>query len=353
MTHEHDSNTATEVRPMYLQIREDLLRELRTRKSSRLPSEREICQKYGVCRPTVHKALSYFIEKNMIVRRPGKGTFFRDNVLHDEPATTGVKIIIRHDWQNWEGDSYFGQAVQGVFGALSHLPFQVGIEKYSEKLKYELLQDGNTAGIWLSPEAEETAAIRELADADRTAVAINRVVGHPGVYWVSSDHEAEGEQAVRHLREMGQRRLTYLCSEADRQIFLSRDLGIRRGLVGSDMVYEPVIFSGSDWQESFERIFTAAVTQTAGHQTILIHNGAILPQAVAILKKYHKRFPDDLSLISFGDNAEAEKSGVTGIRQQVEKLGRLAAEIVAGNHRHTPGKLLPCVLIQRNSVRKI
>ena len=46
------------IKPIYQQIREDLLLGFQKTGEARLPSEREICKKYGVCRPTVHKALT-------------------------------------------------------------------------------------------------------------------------------------------------------------------------------------------------------------------------------------------------------------------------------------------------------
>ena len=59
-------------KPIYQQIREDLLMHFRETGEAQLPPERELCRRYGVCRPTVHKALSYLVENDLVVRRPGK-----------------------------------------------------------------------------------------------------------------------------------------------------------------------------------------------------------------------------------------------------------------------------------------
>ena len=86
------------IKPIYQQIREDLLLGFQKTGEARLPSEREICKKYGVCRPTVHKALSYLVETGLVVRRPGKGSFFLPPEAGSGRNVAGVKLVIRKDW---------------------------------------------------------------------------------------------------------------------------------------------------------------------------------------------------------------------------------------------------------------
>ena len=62
------------IKPIYQQIREDLLLGFQKTGEARLPSEREICKKYGVCRPTVHKALSYLVETGLGVPARGRSS---------------------------------------------------------------------------------------------------------------------------------------------------------------------------------------------------------------------------------------------------------------------------------------
>ena len=53
------------IKPLYLQIREWLMHEAEKNPEYRFPSERELCRLYGVSRPTVQKALSYFVENDL------------------------------------------------------------------------------------------------------------------------------------------------------------------------------------------------------------------------------------------------------------------------------------------------
>lgn len=337
------------VKPMYLRIREDLMRNLREKQVARLPSEREICRQYGVCRPTVHKALSYFLEKNMIVRRPGKGTFFREEALRDTPATTQVKLVIRHDWRNTRGDYYFGMVTQGLVGGLNAM-FDVSIEKYSERLKFDLLQAPHIASVWLSPEQEELNAIAELADVGHFTVVINRPVNHPGVYWVSSDHESEGRLALSYALKKGYSNITYFYPETGKNIFEARDRGIKENLPAK-VTYDAVAFDFTHWRDLLTECLSDETKNDRENGIWFLNSGTLLPELIIMLDKYKKTINADIPILVFGDSLDAEKLGVTVVRQQVELLGRLAATIIAEPDSRQPSQSLSCEIVNRDFVK--
>lgn len=65
---------------------------------STFPSEREICERYRVSRPTVRTALDLLEEEGLIVRMPRKGAFFlgnRPHVDHQMASTVGFYNDVR------------------------------------------------------------------------------------------------------------------------------------------------------------------------------------------------------------------------------------------------------------------
>ncbi|MBI3636605.1 MAG: GntR family transcriptional regulator [Candidatus Rokubacteria bacterium] len=60
--------------PRYLQIAEALRRQLRG-EGERIPSEHQLCAKYGVSRPTVRQALDVLVQEGLLYRHAGRGTF--------------------------------------------------------------------------------------------------------------------------------------------------------------------------------------------------------------------------------------------------------------------------------------
>lgn len=65
-------------RPMYEVIRDDLLDRINTgalAPESRLPSEKELAERYGVSRMTVRQAFDALVRERLVVRRRGAGSF--------------------------------------------------------------------------------------------------------------------------------------------------------------------------------------------------------------------------------------------------------------------------------------
>ncbi len=67
--------------PQYRKIYDSLKRQISAgelKKGDKLPFERELCEKFGVERITVRKALSMLVDEHLIVKKPGVGSFVAD-----------------------------------------------------------------------------------------------------------------------------------------------------------------------------------------------------------------------------------------------------------------------------------
>jgi GntR family transcriptional regulator len=73
--------------PLHIQLA-DLLREQVQRKqfqpNNRLPSERELCDRYGISRITVRKALNTLMQEGLVYTSVGKGTYVAESHLDEE-----------------------------------------------------------------------------------------------------------------------------------------------------------------------------------------------------------------------------------------------------------------------------
>lgn len=78
----HDSST-----PLYLQLEELIENAIyggRYKPGDKLPSESELCKKYGVSRITVRQTLNLLIQKDMVYSVHGKGTFVKIPEINHE-----------------------------------------------------------------------------------------------------------------------------------------------------------------------------------------------------------------------------------------------------------------------------
>lgn len=63
---------------LYYQLKEELLKKIASKHwppGTKIPSEKELCEMYGVSRITVRKALDELVRSGHLVRQQGKGTF--------------------------------------------------------------------------------------------------------------------------------------------------------------------------------------------------------------------------------------------------------------------------------------
>ena len=85
-------------RPLYLQIRDLLLRNMESRQwrpGEALPSEIELAARFGVSQGTVRKAIDALAADHLLVRRQGKGTFVATHT--EEKASTFRFLRIRRN----------------------------------------------------------------------------------------------------------------------------------------------------------------------------------------------------------------------------------------------------------------
>lgn len=90
--------------PMYLQIAEDLRRQIDSgflERGSQLPTEHELREKYGASRNTVRDAIQRLTEMHLVEPKPGKGTFVAKTI---EPFITDLSPQIGDGGE--EGQTY-------------------------------------------------------------------------------------------------------------------------------------------------------------------------------------------------------------------------------------------------------
>ena len=69
---------------LYYQLKEELRRKILSNEweeGSKLPSEKEICEIFGVSRITVRKAIDELQDENYIVKKQGRGTFIQSRTI--------------------------------------------------------------------------------------------------------------------------------------------------------------------------------------------------------------------------------------------------------------------------------
>ncbi len=341
-----------DAKPIYLKIREDLLHDFEVNREKKLPSELELCRRYGVCRTTVHKALEYFLENDMIVRRAGKGTFFRDEFLAQSTPVKRVWGVIRHDWESWDTDYYFCSVLQGIMSALGP-ECQLSLEQYSDSLLYKLLADKEAASIWISPEQTEIEAMKKLADVERLAVAVNRRVAYPGIRTVSINHAAAGALAATELARAGHSKVCALYLEAEQSFYGKMKAGIEESiqLQSLKISFKDAMVPQKEWHKGAPVLFRQLIA--AGERVFFIHTTALVAPLLAELARAGLETGRDAFLFVYGDSFNFEKDGVSAMRQPGMRLGILAGKIARRQETDNEYLLTDLEIMKRGSLYRI
>ena len=336
-------------KPIYLKIREDLLADLETNHNKKLPSELELCRRYGVCRLTVQKALEYFLENGMIVRRAGKGTFFRDEYLKKNAPPQRVRGIIRQDWEKWDTDYYFSNVIQGIMRTLG-TECQFSLEQYSESLLYKLLADREAPTIWISPEQNEIQAMKKLSDLECSVIAVNRCVSYPGIHSVSVDHTAVGRFAAGELVRAGHRRVCSVYLESEQAFYRKVEAGFTARITEENLPLElgEALVPQTDWHREAATVFRKRLS--VGERVFFVHTTALVPLLLEEFAASGLKPGRDVFLLVYGDSFDFENNGVSALRQPGMQLGIIAGKIALRQENKPKYLLTDLELMKRGSL---
>ncbi len=224
-----------------------------------------------------------------------------------------------------------------------------------------MLAEHDVLGVLHVPVGSSRAPTRSLKERGVPVVLLDDKGPARGQCSVSVNDVGGGELAVRHLLELGHRRIGFVGHSADpaHQV-IDRLRGGRRAM----------IIAGHS-SDSLQLVSTPSLNVRGGiaaARALLRLRPSHRPSAVACandllaigllqeLLSNGLRVPDDLAIVGYDDIAFAEASAIplTSIRQPRHQLGRKAAELLldeASNaqHRHSRFVFQPELIVRRSS----
>ena len=118
--------------PLHVQLADWLRRQIQHKElppHSRLPSERELCDRFGISRITVRKAIATLTQEGLVHSTPGKGTFVASPRLNEElkPLSSFTQDLQR---RGMTASSRLLEAA--IFPADDHWATRLGIPRGAE-----------------------------------------------------------------------------------------------------------------------------------------------------------------------------------------------------------------------------
>ncbi len=319
----------------YEAVRDQILRRIETGElppGSRLKTELEMAQEFGVSAITIRRALADLVSGGRVVRRRGAGTF----VASPQPGGEEKREKPRHVAMLLTQESYsvgsLARIMEGAQNTLTRHGSTMLIDWNSRNPRVSgesirRMLDQGTDGFLIYPydPAQNREEFRLIREAGKPYVLLDRRDALMPSLYVGSNNFDGGVMAANALLAQGHERICFLAhlfflsSEQERYAgFCSalRAAGIRE--CAHSLMEKP------DMEALARSVRSGEIT------AVFCVSDRMAERAVISLAKMGLRVPDDVSVIGFDDNMYMAGCPVplSTVRQQFELIGRRAAELL-------------------------
>ncbi len=326
-----------------------------------LPSERVLTEQLNTGRGIIRNAMKALQQEGLIQLVPGRGATICRNEL--KPRLERF-IVCLQDHGRLSSYAYeFIGLITGICMAASDI-YAEAIVSFSRQdhLAENLIsryRSGDIQGALFIEHLADDGFISELVRAGLPCVIANDETGTELIH-SCMDFRLIGRTAGKRLIEAGHRKIGVISGPADRYIFKEIMAGFRGALAEEEIPVNP------EWIVEADR----GQPDPAYSKLNAILSSPDRPTAIFAMRDNRAEFvyricgelnlsiPGDLSVIGYDDITwpGAKVAGLTTIEQPVNDIGRAAVELIEEwylNGKTPRSRVLPCRLIERNSIKSI
>jgi GntR family transcriptional regulator of arabinose operon len=309
----------------------------------RLETQAELATKYNVSLITVKNALALLVNEGLLFSRAGKGTFVLESQSKglnlSEHKTIGLVLRdLKHP--------YFSMIVHSVEERAYEMGFNVllsgssgNIEKEESQIdKFRTMGVDGLVIASLSLEYRATDYIQRLHGENFPYVMVS-YIHDPDFWYVGSDQELGGYMATEHLIRTGYRSVGYVHMGGKNLLSEVRKNGYARALMEFDRPYDAdAVFTldparydfGTDRFQLGSRFARDFASSTRKPEALFFYNDMCALGFIQGATDAGMRVPEDIAVVGFDDATVAQYASVplTTIHQPVDKIGRMAVEII-------------------------
>jgi len=371
---------------LYRKIYEEFLKKIKDSTypvGSKLPSEKEISEEYGVSRITSKRAIDELAEGGYVERTRGKGTYviqrsiFQDYMSNEsspsrlQQNTVYVLLPIQQNMSNL-GDftivlnniskvlNNSGYSMQLYYGLSNISPLRNLLEKnHGDKM----------AGIIYSPieEHSDYKLLAKLVNTNFPIITFDKRFAEMPVSSVVSENRIGGKNATDYLISLNHRRIAFISDLKLEQTSTIRErfLGYSQALKENNIPYnEDYVIIKEDTSEPLrgydEPFYKEAITRLLknGVTAIFCINDLVASFVTNAALNLGYEIPTDFSLVGFDNTSLAlyQRVPLTTVAQDFERIGTeignlMLHKIKNPNYPYTNIEI-PTKLVIRNSCTK-
>ncbi|GHV89132.1 transcriptional regulator [Spirochaetia bacterium] len=348
--------------PLYKRIYEQLLEQISSgglKAGDRVPSEKEICDTYGVSRITSKKALEMLAEHHLIARWRGKGSFVAGSPVQGNFRSIALLLSTFNDAF---GARLVG-SVEEMCNALGyHLILRRTRESPAEEEKaLRELDDEAVSGILMVPVRGEyyNAEILQQIINKRPLVFVDRRMRGLPVPSVSTDNAAAAESAVKHLLDLGHRKIAFYSGPANHTSTVEdRRQGFVKAFADSGIPLESAHVCSNLLSQDDVSIVTRHLSEHPAITAAFTVEYEIALRVKNAVMSLGQQIHRDFSIITFDYPGNGwESPAFTYMRQDEEAIGKQAVEtlhrIIRKEAAASGEILVPAELVCGDSVKEL
>ena len=320
----------------------------------RLPSEAQLCERFGASRITVAKAIQSLQSDGVVMRRAGSGTYVQ------EPTA-----VERHQFglliPQLGSTEIFEPICQGIMRAplaKSHVllwgyaPGEGERDSdYTGKMAEQLCRqfiDQKVSGVFFAPleftidrESANRRIVEMLGRARIPVVLLDRCVEtypeRSSLDLVGIDNGRAGYVVTKHLWVQGARRIVFVARERSATTIVERIGGYEFALNELGPAAQTRVVLGDVRDPEFAR----TLLRTARPDGIVCGNDLTAARLMRSLLDHGARIPEDIRIVGFDDVSYSKFLPVplTTVRQDCSEIGRAALSLMLDRlrERDRPG----------------
>jgi len=359
--------------PLYVQIKNHIFNQIKKGKftsGDKLPSEKELSEKFNVSRITVRNALGQLEAENVVTRIPGKGTYVVDrtdsldkNQMSQDNKTTLLGVILCYTYAPFHIRMLRGieESItkQGYQMMLGYSDSDAGLE---EKIIDRMLQAG-AKGLIIYPADGKyySEKILRLNIDDFPVVLIDRYLPGINTCCVYSNSYQGGYDVGRYLIDKGHKNIGLLSMIPDQTVpVLDRIEGFSDALSSSD-----IAINSAYWLTNLEKcpvpdkdgkhikVIEQIAKLFAEHKeitAIFAINSLIALMAHKAAQNLGIRIPKDLEIVCF-DNPSGYHNltdyHISYVDQSEYEMGKIAVKLLIEQikGKKCENYIIPCKLV--------
>jgi GntR family transcriptional regulator of arabinose operon len=301
----------------------------------KIPSENELCDRFGLSRQTIRHAISKLIDDGLVESRQGSGTY-----VSDQRAREGERNVIAVV-TTYVDDYIFPSTIRGIENTLSDkgysmlLSFSNNTVGKERQFLMDILGRNDVAGIIIEPVKSALPSpnmdlYRKLTDKGIKILLINTFYPELDLPHVSLNDAHCAYRAVNALIDAGHINIGCVLKLDDGQ-GRERYRGYLKAITeaGLPFSYEHVNWIDTidirDGKESLVKVRD----RLKGCTAVFCYNDQVAGMLIEILSDSGIRVPEDMSVIGM-DDSDIARNGVRGVTissipHPKEKLGEKAA----------------------------